>query len=95
MACAIMELGLTGVSEHIVVVSGDTDLLPAIRRVRALRPSIGVMVAFPYGRLRHNKDLANAASSTITLTQALYLAHQFPNPYVTPDGDSIARPVGW
>lgn len=53
-------------------------------------------VAFPDGRLRHNKDLANAASSTITLTQALYVAHQFPDPYLSPDtGDSIAKPTGW
>lgn len=96
MACEIMKLGLTGVGDHIVVVSGDTDLLPAVRQVRALRPSLAVMVAFPYGRFRHNKDLANAASSTITLTQALYVAHQFSDPYMTPDtGASIAKPVGW
>jgi len=96
MACKIMQLALTDVCEHIVVVSGDADLLPAIRQVRSLLPSLGVTVAFPYGRLRHNKDLANAASSTVSITQALYVANQFPDPYAPPRaGAPIAKPVGW
>jgi hypothetical protein len=28
-------------------------------------------------------------------SRATFVIDEFPNPYVTPDGDSIARPVGW
>ena len=97
MACEIMELALTDATEHIVIVlAGDTDLLPAIRRVRELRPSLEVTVAFPHGRLRHNKDLADAASRKLSLTPALYASHQFPDPYLPPgESPPITKPVGW
>lgn len=91
-----MELALTDATEHIVIVSGDTDLLPAIKRVRDLRPLLEVAVAFPHGRLRHNKDLADAASRKLSLTPALYASHQLPDPCLPPDGGPpIAKPVGW
>ncbi len=96
MACQIMELALTDATEHIFIVSGDTDLLPAIRRVRELRPALEITVAFPHGRLRHNKDLADAATDKVSLTPALYASHLFPDPYVPPDGEPpIAKPTEW
>jgi uncharacterized LabA/DUF88 family protein len=96
LACQIVELALTDACEHIVVVSGDTDLLPALRRVRALRPYMGRVIVSPYGRLRRNKDLDNAGTATVRLTPGLYQAHQLPDPFVPPDGSApISRPVGW
>lgn len=87
---------MNGACEHIVVVSGDTDLLPAIRSVRSLAPGLSVIVASPYCRLRHSVDLERAATSSIRLTQALYSAHQFDDPFVPPNGDQpVEKPATW
>lgn len=46
-------------ADAIVRISGDTDLLPAIRTARSLFPAARIVVMFPYNR--HNAELKRAA----------------------------------
>ena len=62
IALGILEAAITGACEKIVIVSGDTDLVPAITAVRRLTPSVKVVVAFPPKRNR-SKELKREAGA--------------------------------
>jgi hypothetical protein len=93
VACRLLELLQLGQCDTVYVVSGDTDLAPAIKTARALFPAASVCVAFPYDR--HNKALEKLATRTIKLTAHLYQAHQLPDPVVAPNGERITKPTKW
>ncbi len=56
----LMELFHTDAADTIVLVTGDTDLAPAVRATDSLFPSKQVCFAFPYRR--KNEDLARMVS---------------------------------
>jgi len=93
IAVRLMELALNDLCDTIVIVSGDTDLLPAIRAVQRNRPDKQVWVAFPYKRF--NLELDQTADGTIKMKRAKYLKHQLPDPVVLADGTQIKKPGGW
>ena len=76
-----------------VLVTGDTDIAPAVRAVKRLYPTKDVCFAFPYKR--KNKELAALADKQFKIRKEKYTAHQFSDPVVLPTGRSIAKPTGW
>jgi len=50
--------------ETVVLVTGDTDLVPAIKIAKSLFPGNIVLFAFPFAR--KNKELANIAANNVT-----------------------------
>jgi uncharacterized LabA/DUF88 family protein len=92
IASKMFELLHTGAADGIVLVSGDTDLLPAIRTCRKLFPQVTIAVLFPYGR--HNAELRGAVTKHIKIGREQYAKHQFP-PQVTSGGRVIHRPKTW
>ena len=93
IAVTLMELCLNDECDIAVLVSGDTDLLPAIRAVQRLCTDELVWVAFPYKRF--NLELAQTAHGTIKVKRAKYAKHQSPDPVILPDGTSVTKPSGW
>ena len=87
-----MKLAATGACEHVLVVSGDTDLVPAISEARATWPA-RVGVAFPARRA--NAQLRAVADWTINLDAGSYARHQFPAVVTGRDGTGIRRPSSW
>lgn len=93
IAVRLFELLAKSDTNTVVIVSGDTDLLPAIRTARQLFPSNDICVGFPYHRV--NKDLRRAASRCFKIGRQQYVSHQFPDPIRLPGGAEIHKPVEW
>lgn len=93
IACKLLELLCLGRCEAVVLVTGDTDVAPAIRTAHLLYPTAQIGVAFPFGR--HNHALQRLASRHANISAQLYRAHQFPPTIVTGKGRTIVKPPSW
>lgn len=93
IAARLLEICFTGAAETVVLVAGDTDLLPAIRTARRLAPEIQLWVAFPYKRF--NQELREACNGHFRIRRHAYARHQLPNPVVGRNGRQIAKPTPW
>jgi len=93
IAAKLFEICHTGSAESVVLVTGDTDLAPAVRVCQSLFPTLTFLFAFPYRRV--NDELRALAPGSFKINARAYLRHQFPDPLVLPDGTSIAKPASW
>lgn len=74
------------------LVTGDTDLAPAIRAAVQMHPEKEVVCIFPYRR--NNKELARLSRGF--KTKAIrYTQHQLPDPFVLKTGRSVSEPSRW
>lgn len=89
----LLDLCLTDACDSIVLVTGDTDIAPAVRTVQQLCPHKDVRFAFPYHR--KNKELNKLAPQSFTIRKEQYTKHQFADPYQLPDGKYIRKPARW
>jgi uncharacterized LabA/DUF88 family protein len=93
IAAKVIELAATKQCEAIFLITGDTDVLPAIRAARRLCPPIHIIVGFPYARA--NQTLREAADRHFEFTLKQYRRWQLPNPITLPNGDLLHRPATW
>ncbi len=92
MACGLLSLLCSEDADCIVLVTGDTDLAPAVSSAMSLFPNKRVLFAFPYRR-------ANAQLKQMyphfNIKVRDYQLHQFPDPYPMSDGTVITKPSTW
>ena len=93
IASKMFELLHGQAADAVVLISGDTDLLPAIRTARNLFPQAQVAVMFPYNR--HNAELKRAVSKSFKIAKEQYSKHQLPDPVVLPNGYALRKPAKW
>jgi hypothetical protein len=93
IATKLLELFVTDSADRIVLVTGDTDVAPAVRAVKRLFPQKTVCFAFPYDR--KNDELAQLVGMSFHMSKEAYAKHQFPDPYVTSSGRVIPKPQHW
>jgi uncharacterized LabA/DUF88 family protein len=93
IAVWIVELAISGDCDSIVVVTGDTDILPAMRAARRLAPDKQLCVASPFRR--YNRELRHHAHLWFKIRPEAYRRHQLPNPVVAPHGVRIYKPDTW
>jgi uncharacterized LabA/DUF88 family protein len=79
--------------EAFVLVTGDSDLVPAIKTVLRVCPSTDIRFAFPYNR--KSEDLLKLAPSSFKLRTGHYQANQFRNPVKLADDTLIHKPTSW
>ena len=89
----LMEIAARGEREVAVVISGDTDMVPAIKAAKRLSPSLVVGVAFPF--MRHNTELQAVADFTFSISQRDVQRAQFPSTVSLSDGRTIVKPANW
>ncbi len=89
----MMETAARGECEVVVLVSGDTDMLPAIKAAKRLSPSLVIGVAFPF--MRHNAELRAVADFTFAIGQRDVQRAQFPPTVSLSDGGTVLKPTGW
>jgi uncharacterized LabA/DUF88 family protein len=89
----LIELLHQGEAEAVCIVSGDTDLAPAMRTARRLFPAVPLVCMFPY--LRKNKELGKLAAASIQLSRDAYTRHQLPDPAPGKRAKSVAKPTKW
>jgi uncharacterized LabA/DUF88 family protein len=93
IAAKLFELCYSNEADSFVLVTGDTDLVPAIKLCRKLFPKISIFCVFPYRRV--NDDLRKFSYGSFKLTRENYLTNQYPNPLRLSDGAMVTRPVEW
>ena len=93
IAASMMAAFATDTCDMAVLVSGDTDMAPAIRAARRAFPEKRIGILFPYGRSHDElRRLADVHRRT-SLKQCF--AFQLPDPFVTADGRIIPKPTAW
>lgn len=93
IAVTLVEDGVLDRFDTALVISADSDLCPAIRSLKRLRPAKKVIAAFPPNR--RSDDLRRAADATFTIGTAKFRQAQLPDSVVTGAGIVLARPPYW
>lgn len=76
-----------------IVVSGDTDLIPAIDAVKQLFPTKRVGILFPMNR--HTSEMEQSADFSETLKLTALLSHLLPVRIRLPSGKYLTPPLQW
>ena len=93
IAIKLFELFYLNQCDTAVIVSGDTDLAPAVRKCLTLFPDKKIYFAFPYKRF--NKELDLLAPGSFAIKQNQYMKFLLPDPVLLPDGTEIHKPATW
>jgi uncharacterized LabA/DUF88 family protein len=91
-----------GQCERFVLISGDSDLVPAIELVtkRMSNAKINVYIPVPANKAgarerSYKKELRSVSTSVRALPMQLLPRSLFPNPITVPGGATVNMPVGW
>ena len=93
LATTLFELFYTNVCDTAVLVTGDTDLAPAITTGKRLFPDKRIIFAFPFGT--QTSDMKKLAPGSFSLSPDMYAKAQFPDPFTLSDGSVITKPERW
>ncbi|MCD9185990.1 MAG: NYN domain-containing protein [Pyrinomonadaceae bacterium] len=93
MSTRLLELLFLDKCDTIVLVTGDTDIVPAVKTVQNIFPKKEIIFMMPYKR--HNKELANLVSKHFDISSNNYTKYQFADPYITKKGKSVIKPSTW
>jgi uncharacterized LabA/DUF88 family protein len=93
LAVKLMEILIADQCDTAMLMTGDTDIVPAVRTAQSLFPQKTIGFLLPYKR--HNQELAKLASLHIEIKKEAYTRHQFPDPFITPTGKSLSKPATW
>lgn len=76
-----------------LLVSGDSDLSPAVRAAKRLRPQAWIVAVFPP---RRNSDpLRKVVDRALHIDQSMLRRSQLPDEVVIPNGIKLSRPAYW
>jgi hypothetical protein len=81
VAVKLLELFVLDEADRVILMTGDTDLAPAVRTATKLYSAKEVCFAFPWNRKRAELEQL-ATAQCISITREAYVRHQFADPYV-------------
>jgi uncharacterized LabA/DUF88 family protein len=93
MAIRLVELVDGDTCDAVALISGDSDLAPALRAAIRHSPTKPAYCFFPFGR--GSFDLKALATRSFKIRKERYVAHQLPDPVTLPSGRIVRRPAGW
>ena len=93
IACKLLEVLCQGRCDAAMLMTGDTDIAPAIRTAKLLYPAAEIGVAFPFKR--HNRDLERLVTRHVKISAQLYQRHQFAASFTTAGGKVLTKPAAW
>ena len=94
IAVKIIELFHNDYCDLQVIMSGDTDLAPAVRTSLSLFPKKQICFAFPFNRKM--KELSKLSTlPSFSIGNGSYQQHLLPDPYILKSGVSIPKPLTW
>ena len=93
IAASMMVAFATDACDMAVLVTGDTDMAPAIRAARRAFVEKRIGILFPYGRSHDELRRLTDVHRRTSLKQCF--AFQLPDPLVTSGGRNIAKPTKW
>lgn len=89
----LVELLWLGRCDAVFLVTGDSDLTPALRTARLNFPTLPLYCGLPYGR--SSFDLRNAVDVCFKIRKERYAACQLPSPFRLADGRCVEKPAHW
>jgi uncharacterized LabA/DUF88 family protein len=93
MAVQLIELFATGEASVAVLMTGDSDMKPAIRGARRLFPENTIGIITPF--LRHTTEMQSFGDFHFKVSQPLVQAAQFPRLLKLADGSILTKPASW
>lgn len=93
IAVSLLEDGVVGRFDTALLISADSDLCPAVRSLKRLRPELLVVAVFP--PKRRSDDLRAACDAAFTLGDSNIRRSQLPQNVSGSDGTVYARPRYW
>ncbi len=93
IAAQLFEICHANAANFVVIVTGDTDLAPAVRTCQRLFRDMSICFAFPYRR--HNAELKQLSPGSFNIGRGSYLRYQYPDPLRLSDGTEVAKPREW
>jgi uncharacterized LabA/DUF88 family protein len=92
LAVSLVADGLEDLFDAAMIVSADSDMAPAVRRLRASRPAVRVIAVLPPNR--NSNDLRTLCDAAFEIGTARIRQAQLPETVM--DGEhAITRPVYW
>jgi hypothetical protein len=88
----LLEILFRKEADRVVLVTGDTDVAPAVRAAQRMFPANEVCFAFPWRR--RNEELAGYVKTCVDITREAYVRHQFSDPAEI-GGKKYAKPATW
>ncbi|MCX6614596.1 MAG: NYN domain-containing protein [Acidobacteria bacterium] len=93
IAIRLMQAAVQDRYDHAVIVSGDTDLLPAVRAVHTTFPGKQVGVVIPIGR--SSEEMKKQADFHHKMKEAYLRASRLADPLALTDGTVLHCPPNW
>lgn len=93
IAIAMLEDAVLDRYDTALLVSADSDLCPAIRATKRLRPDKRIIAAFPPGR--HSADLKRTVDGFVSIGRDKVRKAQLPDRLLTGSGITLQRPKYW
>lgn len=93
IAVNLLKFAVKDEFERAYIISGDTDLIPAIRVFRELCPQKEVCIVFPFSR--KGEELKTVCDYHIKIKERHLSACILPDPYVLNDGTQLHCPTSW
>lgn len=79
--------------DSVVLVTGDSDLVPAVRVAQGRFPKKSIYSLFPHAR--RSFELAGLAVASFRIKASRYPRHQLPNPCQASAGGAVSKPLTW
>jgi uncharacterized LabA/DUF88 family protein len=76
-----------------ILITGDTDIIPAVNAVRRVYPKKQIGVVIPIGR--KSEDLKHTCDFHFRMKEAQLARCQFPDEIQLPSGQKLTRPDTW
>jgi NYN domain len=93
IAISLLEDAVTDRHDTAILLSGDSDLIPAIRATKRLAPQKRVVVAFPPNR--HSAEMKRVADGFLHVGIDKVRNAQLPEQVVIGTGVTLSRPKYW
>lgn len=93
IAVKLVEDGVRNVYDIALLISGDSDLCPAVRSVKRVSPTKRVIAVFP--PKRRSEELLKMTDGMLRINDAIVRQSQLPESVVTEAGISLKRPNHW
>ncbi len=94
MGVKLLELFHNNDAEIVVIVSGDSDMLPAIKKANKMFPEKEVWCAFPYERF--SLAIKNyLREKSFKIKKQKYIQYQFSDPIILKDSTKLFKPESW
>jgi uncharacterized LabA/DUF88 family protein len=96
IAIKLLRIFVEDAADYVVVVSGDTDLTPAVKATFEMFPGAMIGFAFPFARKsKELEKLVHQRGCSFKLSEASYLNHSLPDPFDLKRGGRIYKPPEW